>query len=244
VSERFIPERAYPRGDGIETRRPGVAEIAAAPGAPDLHWHVTEIARVSVYERVLGPRLADLHPRLRPYFAAIPEGSVGRGGGVYDMAGSRHRWLAPALAFLAWRRILFPEYARDVPFTVTNIPGPGEGLSARREFHFAGRDRMMQDTMHVVDGALHDFLGRRGGLEVRLDLDVEGGALRMRSTGVWLHLRGLRLPVPALLSARVELRESWGDDGQRVDVRMMHPLLGEVFRYSGGFAYRFEVLPD
>jgi hypothetical protein len=204
---------------------------------------VIETSPTSVYERVLGDRLDELHPRLRPYFLPIPAGSVGRGTGVYDVAGSRHRWLAPVLALLAWRRILFPEYARDVPFTVTNIPGPGDGLSARREFHLPARDRIMQDTMHVVDGALHDFLGRRGGLEVRLDLDVDDGALLMRSSGVWVHVVGLRLPVPAVLSARVELRESWVDDGQRVDVRMLHPLLGEVFRYSGGFGYRLETLP-
>jgi hypothetical protein len=205
---------------------------------------VTETAPTSVYERVLGDRIGELHPRLRPYFSAPPPGSVGRGEGVFEVAGSRLRWLAPVLAFLAWRRILFPEYARRVPFTVTNVPGPGEGLSARREFHFPGRDRIMHDTMHVVDASLHDFLGRRGGLEVRLALDVVDGALRMRSTGVWLHLRALRLPVPTLLSARVELEESWTDDGQRVDLRMLHPLLGEVFRYAGRFAYRYERVPD
>jgi hypothetical protein len=204
---------------------------------------VPETERVSVYERVLGERLDALDPRLRPYFSAVPAGSVGRGAGVFEVAGSRHRWLAPVLSLLAWRRILFPEYARDVPFTVTNIPGPGEGPRARREFHFAGRDRVMQDTMHVVDGALHDFLGRRGGLEVRLELSVDDGRLHMRSTGVWLHLRGLRVPVPPLLSARVELVESWGDDRQRVDVRMVHPLLGEVFRYRGGFDYAYAALP-
>jgi hypothetical protein len=204
---------------------------------------VTESVPTSVYERVLGSRMSGLHPSLRPYFVAAPPGSVGRGDGVFDIAGSRHRWLTPVLAFLAWRRILFPELGRDVPFTVTNIAGPGDGLSARRVFHFAGRDRTMHDTMHVIDGSLHDFLGRRGGLEVRLELDVDDGALRMRSSGTWLHVRGLRLPVPAMLSARVELVESWSETGQRVDVRMLHPLLGEVFRYAGGFTYRHELVP-
>jgi len=202
-----------------------------------LHWRVTE----SVYQRVLGDEFESLAPELRAYFSAPPADSVGRGFGVFEVAGSRQRWLAPLFAVLAWRRILFPELARDVPFTVTNIPGPGEGLSSRREFHFPGRERVMQDTMHVVDGRLHDFLGRRGGLEVRLAVTVSAnGSLRMLSDRAWLHLRGLRLPLTALLSARVVLDESWVDGHQRVDVRMLHPLLGEIFRYAGTFDYHYE----
>jgi hypothetical protein len=197
----------------------------------------------SVYQRVLGDDFARLAPELRDYFSAPPDGSVGRGHGVFEVAGSRRSFLAPVFALLAWRRILFPEFGTDVPFTVTNIPGPGGGLSSRREFHFPGRERVMQDTMHVVDGRLHDFLGRRGGLEVRLGVTVEtDGSLRMASDAAWLHLRALRLPLPALLSARVLLRESRADGRQRVDVRMRHPLFGEIFRYAGTFDYAYESL--
>ncbi|WP_411698665.1 DUF4166 domain-containing protein [Conyzicola sp.] len=198
----------------------------------------------SVYQRVLGDDFARLAPELRAYFSSPPDGWVGRGHGVFEVAGSRRRWLAPVFALLAWRRILFPEYGTDVPFTVTNIPGPGDGLSSRREFHFPVRHRVMQDTMHVIDGRLHDFLGRRGGLEVRLRVIVGAdGALRMASDATWLHLRGLRLPLPALLSARVVLNESRADGRQRVDVRMRHPLVGEIFRYAGTFTYAHEPLP-
>jgi hypothetical protein len=199
-------------------------------GTRDLHWLVPQ----SVYQRVLGDEFDRLAPELRAYFSAPPADSVGRGHGVYEVAGSHKRWLAPLFAFLAWRRILFPELGYGVPFTVTNIPGPGEGLSSRREFHLPGRERQMHDTMHVVDGSLHDFLGRRGGLEVRLRPTVgDDGSL---------HLRALRVPLPALLSARVLLDESWVDGRQRVDVRMQHPLFGEIFRYCGAFDYHYETL--
>ena len=44
----------------------------------------------SPYARALGERIDDLHPRLRAYFEAIPDGAVGIGEGVLqgqDVAG-------------------------------------------------------------------------------------------------------------------------------------------------------------
>jgi hypothetical protein len=194
----------------------------------------------SVYQRVLGPRFADLDPHLGSYFSALEPGTVGRGSGVYDVAGSAQRWLVPVLVLLGWRRILFPEFGRDIPFDIENTPGPDGGLSAVRVTHFATRDRVMEDTMRVIDGRLHDFLGRRRGLEVRFVVSVASGALVMHSDRAWLHLGPVRLWLPALLSASVDLTEQWDGDAQRVTVRMRHPLFGTVFEYGGRFAYRVE----
>ncbi|MEZ5189478.1 MAG: DUF4166 domain-containing protein [Schumannella sp.] len=188
----------------------------------------------SVYERVLGARFGELDPGLRAYFGEIPDGSVGRGSGVYEVAGSRHRFLVPVLAWFARREVLFPEYGRGIPFTVENRP-TGDRLRARRTFAFPRAERIMTDEMAVVDGVLHDRLGRRGGLEVELALDVTDGALRMRSGRQWLHLGPLRMRLPAIVT--VELSESAEATGQRVDVRMTAPVLGEVFRYAGVFRY-------
>ena len=191
----------------------------------------------SVYERVLGERIAELDPALRAYFGELPAGGIGHGAGVYEVAGSRHRWLAPVLAWLAWRRVLFPEYGRGIPFEVVNTPAPA-GLAARRTFSFPRRTRVMADAMSIVDGRLHDRLGRRGGLEVELLLDVVDGALHMRSGRQWLHLGPLRVRMPGLV--RVTLAETavpGPPARQRVDVRMTAPVLGEVFRYAGEFTY-------
>lgn len=185
----------------------------------------------SVYERVLGASVSQLDPGLRAYFGELPLGTVGRGTGVYDVAGSRHRWLRPALAWLATRQVLFPEFGRGIPFTVENR---GD-RTALRSFAFPGRTRVMVDAMSVVDGALHDRLGRRGGLEVELVLSVAGGGLHMRSGRQWLHVGPLRVRMPGLV--RVTLAETAGDGLQHVDVRMTAPVLGEVFRYAGSFTY-------
>ncbi|CAO1653916.1 DUF4166 domain-containing protein [Salinibacterium sp. NYA9b] len=189
----------------------------------------------SVYRRVLGAELDELAPELRPYFDGGSR--VGVGSGVFDVAGSPLRILKPVLAFMAWQRILFPEYARNVPFGVINTPTADGDLGAVRTFHFPGRDRALQDEMRVVDGRLHDFLGRRGGFEVRLELTVTDGRMRLRSDRQWLHLAGLRLRIPALATVTVD--ESWADGRQHVDVRLHTPLLGDWFRYVGYFAYGY-----
>jgi hypothetical protein len=200
----------------------------------------TKPATTSVYQRVLGDEFEKLDPRLRAYFSLPEPGMVGRGTGVYEVAGSRKRWLRPVFSYLAARRILFPEFGRDIPFTVTNVPGPGDGLSSGREFLFPGQTRLMEDTMHVVNGHLHDFLGRSRGLEVRFVLHVRDGGLVMVSDASWLHLGPIRVRIPAVFSARVVLNEWWDGDAQRVSVHLHNPLFGDLFEYVGRFTYRYE----
>lgn len=189
----------------------------------------------SVYQRVLGPKLAGLKPELKSYFSG--HAGVGVGRGTFEVAGSRRRFLRPVLAYLAWRGVLFPEYARDVPFEITNTPTPDGGLAAVRTFHLPRRDRPLVDTMRVVGGELHDYLGKRGGFEVRMTLSIRDGLLQMRSTRQWLHLGRLRVPLIPLASVTVD--ESWADGLQHVDVRLRSPLLGEWFRYAGSFTYEY-----
>jgi Domain of unknown function (DUF4166) len=190
----------------------------------------------SVYQRVLGDRFGQLAPQLMTYFSGGH--GTGVGAGVFDVAGSRIRILRPVLAYLAWQRVLFPEFARDVPFEIVNTPAADGSLSAVRTFRFAHRDRPLEDTMRVVDGHLHDFMGRGGGFEVRMNVTIANGLLRMRSDRQWLHLLGARIRIPQLATVTVD--ESWSDGRQHVDVRLHSPLLGEWFRYSGSFTYHYE----
>ena len=199
----------------------------------------------SVYQRVLGSRVVELHPSLQAYFSLPPAGHVGRGVGVYAVAGSRLRWARPLWAWLAWRHVLFPELGHGIPFRVVNTPAADGRLDAVRRFEFPGRERVMEDTMSVVGGRLHDRLGRRRGLEVELALDVVDGALHMTSGRLWLHLGPLRLRMPRLAIVTLTeshvppARSSVPGANQRVDVRITAPLLGEVFRYTGDFSYSY-----
>jgi hypothetical protein len=204
----------------------------------------------SVYQRVLGASFDDLVPELRKYFGPVDVASIGVGSGVFEVAGSARRWLVPVLAWFGWRRVLFAEFGHDIPFDIVNTPAADRSLSAVRTLHFpsrracGARDRALEDTMRVIDGRLHDFLGRRRGLEARFELTVSDGLLRMRSDRLWLRFgssragAGIRIRIPRL--ATVTIAESWGYDldRQHVDVRLRSPLIGEWFRYSGGFEYR------
>jgi hypothetical protein len=202
-------------------------------------------SRRSVYQRVLGANFAALDPRLQQYFGPIPAGSVGSGSGIYRVAGSRHRFLRPALAVMAWRHVLFPEFGHDVPFGVTNTPRGDGGLGAVRTFAFRGRTRIMEDALTVRDGRLYDRLGRRGGLGVTIHVSVVSGALHMTSTALALHIGRRRIPLPPLATMRLrEHIEETETARQQVDVRIDAPLLGEVFRYTGSFVYTVGRAPE
>ena len=192
----------------------------------------------SVYERVLGDAIDGLDPGLRRYFGALPPGSVGTGHGVFAVAGSRLRALWPLWRFLAWRRVLFPEFGHRVPFTVVNTAQPDGSLTAVRTVAFGPRRRVMLDRMTVERGMLVDRIGRRGGL----DVTVEVGALRLSSRRIGLRLGRVCLPLTRFAGVTVHERAACpagtgARPVQAVDVRITMPMLGEVFRYAGTFTY-------
>lgn len=188
----------------------------------------------SVYERVAGLDLEAIDPELRGYF--VGGAHIGRGVGVFEIAGCRAWYLRPLLAVLARQGVLFPERAANVPFEIVNTPTPGGGLRGVRTFHLPSGDRVLTDTLRVVDARLHDFMGRRHGFEVRLDVAVRDGGMRMQSSRQWLHLGRLRIRIPQL--ATVYVSETWQAGRRHVDVRLRSPVLGEWFGYAGSFDYR------
>ena len=189
----------------------------------------------SVYQQVLQGAWDDLDPRLRTYFGPTPSGTVGVGRGVYDTAGSRVGLLRPLLAVTARWGILFPEVGHDVPFTVVNAPQPDGTLTATRTFVVPHRVRVMRDTVLVIDGRLVERIGRRGRLEMTLDVLVDQGGVRLVSRRLALRLGALTVPLPAF--AQVTVDERAVDERQHVDVHVRSPLVGEIFRYAGTFTY-------
>jgi hypothetical protein len=189
----------------------------------------------SPWELALGDAVGGLSPRIRAYVAAIPPGRVGRGAGVFERVGTPRRWLWPVLAVLARSGVVFPIWARDVPFTVENR-FDGRVLRARRTLRLPDGDRVMVDAVAVERGALVDRLGRAGAWRATLVASAEEGALRLRSTRVtW---RGIPIP----FAPRVTLTERFDDEAgrQHVALALDVPLLGRIYEYEGRFDYALE----
>ena len=129
--------------------------------------------------------------------------------------------------------------AEAVPTTV-GVFGDGRGgVVWERSFHLAdGRAaRVVRSTKEL--GAEGGLLERTdGGLSMALDVFEESGALVFRSRRYYLVVRGLRVPVPHVLTpgvCRVEHRDL-GSGHFRFTLSMVHPLWGETFHQSGVFA--------
>ncbi|MCU1479635.1 MAG: hypothetical protein JWQ19_421 [Subtercola sp.] len=213
----------------------------------------------SPYEIALGDLLLELHPRLRPYFAAIPAGSVGRGRGVFDVVGTPRRRIRPLLRILQSEGIAFAVWQTAVPFSVENRPTVDAhgnvAVAARRTFEFRSRlpaglpagvpaPRVMTDAITATEHGLVDYLGWHHRLEARLAATVVDGALHLRSTGLHVHFGYVTIAVPRVVAPHVELVERFDDTDERqhVSVRIVAPLLGTVYEYSGTFVYSVE--PD
>ena len=202
----------------------------------------------SPYEAALGDGLDRLHPRLRPYFAAVPAGSVGRGRGTFAVVGTPRRWLWPVLWVLGRQGVLFAVDRRDVPFRVENRPATaasGEvAVTAVRTFAFADGTRRMVDEIAARGDGLEDHLGHRRRWSARLRATVVDGALTMVSTSTALRLGPVRLGLPRAVAPRVTLHESYDESvgRQRVSVVLDSPALGRLYEYTGHFDY--EVVAD
>jgi hypothetical protein len=193
----------------------------------------------SPWDRALGGSAGELAPALRTYFGTIPDGHVGRGSGMFTAVGTPRRWLWPLLGVLALDGIVFPAWARDVPFSVENRPTATGTVRATRTFHFAHGDRVMVDEVGVTASGLVDRLGRRGIVSAALSAGVVDGHLELRSTGVTLRLGLVRVPL-GVLSPRVTLIERTEGDHQHVSLRLDAPLVGRLYEYAGSFRYQVE----
>jgi hypothetical protein len=75
----------------------------------------------SIYRRALGPEFDRLHPQMQRRLGVnSSDGVACVGRGVMDEIWHGPCYVVPFLYLGSWRRILFPDRARDVPFTIEN----------------------------------------------------------------------------------------------------------------------------
>ena len=75
----------------------------------------------SIYRRALGDDFERLHPQIQRRFGFSSEDGVASiGRGVMEEIWRGRSFTVPFLVLGTWRRIMFPDRAADVPFTIEN----------------------------------------------------------------------------------------------------------------------------
>lgn len=198
----------------------------------------------SIYQRVLGSDFGRLHPQIQRRFGfSSVDRVVSVGTGVMEEIWRGRAYTIPFLYVGTWRRIMFPEYGRNVPFTIENyafLDAYGrETVTWVRKFHNPRRRRFdAYMTYSERRGGIVDYLGSHQHLAVDLDLSVdERGGLRIRSGAQRFYEGAIRFSFPMFFSGIADVCE-WYDDSLgefRIDVTVSNPTWGPLFGYRGSF---------
>ena len=199
----------------------------------------------SIYRRALGSDFTRLHPQIQRRFGFSSEdGVTSIGHGVMVEVWRGPAFTVPFLVLGAWRRIMFPERARDVPFTIENYAYRDrfgrETMTWTRTFELPRRSRRFDATMIWSEerGCIVDYLGTHQHLAVDLhaSVDQEGG-ICFRSGEQRFYERRVGFRFPPLFSGLAEVREWYADREERfrIEVAVANARFGRLFGYHGWF---------
>jgi uncharacterized protein DUF4166 len=198
----------------------------------------------SIYQHALGSDFNRLHPQIRRRFgfsSADRVAAVGRG--VMEEIWKGRFYTAPFLYVGTWRRIMFPETGRHIPFTIENYAFVDrfgrETVSWIRTFQ-SRRTRRFDAYMIYSEarGCIVDYLGSHEHLAVDIDLSVdEQGGLRLRSGAQRFYEGPLGFTFPMLFSGIADVHEWYDEQTQRfrIVVDVHNKTWGPLFGYRGSF---------
>ncbi len=198
----------------------------------------------SIYEQVLGSDFRRLHPQIQRRFgfsSADHLASIGRG--VMDEVWHGAPYTLPFLYIGAWRRIMFPERGKNIPFTIQNYafvdPLGRETVTWVRTFKMS-KSRRFDAYMINSDarGCIVDYMGSHEHLAVDLELTVDArGGLRVRSGAQRFYEGMIGFRFPMLFSGMADVCE-WYDEAVgkfRIEVSVTNSVWGRLFGYCGSF---------
>jgi hypothetical protein len=198
----------------------------------------------SIYERALGSDSYRLHPQIQRRFGlSSADGCASIGRGVMREVWHGAPYTLPFLYVGAWRRIMFPEQGRDVPFTIQNYafldPFGRETVTWIRTFNIRKTRRF--DAYMIYSerrGCIVDYMGSHEHLAVDLDVSVDArGGLRIRSGAQRFYEGLLGFRIPLLFSGVADVCEWFDEATDRfcIDVNVSNKRWGRLFGYSGTF---------
>jgi len=205
----------------------------------------------SIYERALGGTFAKLHPEIQKRFGiSSADRMAAIGVGIMQEVWHGPVYTLPFLYVGTWRRIMFPEAGRDIPFSIENyayLDRYGrETVTWIRRFQ-TRRPRRFDAYMIYSErrGRIVDYLGTHQHLAVDIDLSVDpDGGLRLRSGEQRFYEGRIGFRFPLLFSGVADVRE-WYDEASRrfrIEVRVANSTWGPLFGYRGWFETRWQPL--
>jgi len=200
---------------------------------------MSELTR-SPFERDFGPLREQLPREFVDQYLFSPGERVVLEG-TMERVWRRGGWLWPFFWLASWSDLLFPETGSDVPVTV-DIRAVKAGHVWRRDFRFSGGRRRRFTSRIEYDerlGRVIEAVGPRRALAIAWDIRFEPPSkLRLDCAGWVLRLGSLRIRLPEWLLGSgwgVETADSSAAGRIRIDFATSHPLLGDVFGYTGSF---------
>lgn len=198
----------------------------------------------SIYQRALGAQFDHLHPQIQKRFGLSSAGSLASiGTGVMDEIWHGRFYTLPFLYIGTWRRIMFPESARQAPFSIENYAYVDrfgrETVTWIRRFH---TKRLRRFDAYMIYSEqrkrIVDYLGTHQHLAVDIELSVDAtGGLRLRSGAQRFYEGRLAFNFPMLFSGYADVCE-WYDEAIqkfRIEVNVSNKLWGPLFGYRGSF---------
>ncbi|MFC7442027.1 DUF4166 domain-containing protein [Laceyella putida] len=209
----------------------------------------------SLFQQALGADFAKLHPQMQRRFGISSRDQLAVvGRGVMKRIWLKGSWLRPFLAVASRRHLLVPRAGERIPFMIENYAYTDsfgrETLTFARTFQFADRKVHFDATMIYSEArqSVVDYLGLHQDIAADILLSVEpNGGLRLRSGAQRLVGWGASMPLPAVCTGHADVCEWYSEEEGcfKVEVRVSHPLIGEMFTYEGSFQAEYmDVRPD
>ena len=198
----------------------------------------------SIYEHAMGADFARLHPKIQRRFGfSSRDNTASIGTGVMEEIWHGPLYTLPFLYIGSWRRIMFPETGRNVPFQIQNYayvdPLGRETVTWIRTFRNK-RTRRFDAYMIFSEerSCIVDYLGTHQHLAVDIELSVDPtGGLRLRAGAQRFYEGPIGFSFPMLFSGVADLCE-WYDDREqkfRIEVTVSNKTWGRLFGYKGSF---------
>lgn len=198
----------------------------------------------SIYQRTLGADFSRLHPQIQRRFGfSSADGVASVGRGTMEEIWCGRFYTVPFFYVGTWRRIMFPEVGRDIPFTIENYAFVDrfgrETVTWVRTFE-SRRQRRFDAYMIYSEqqGKIVDYLGSHEHLAVDIELRVDNeGGLCLRSGAQRFYEGPLAFRFPLAFSGIADVRE-WYDEAAscfRISVDVRNRIWGRLFGYRGSF---------